>query len=85
MAQILFNRRRWRPSVNALATAGSVYESMSERPYPCRSMGKALADLCDKRDRIPEASARTRPDLDRMINGLKAEIAEREARAAAGR
>jgi hypothetical protein len=48
-------------------------------------MGKALADLCDKRDRIPEASARTRPDLDRMINGLKAEIAEREARAAAGR
>jgi hypothetical protein len=44
-------------------------------------MTEALADLYNKIDRATELSVCTRLDLERMIEGLEAEITDRAARA----
>ena len=56
---------------------------MSMDPETCRTMDAALSDLYDKLDRTPVESADSRLNLDRMIEGLEAEIVERGERALA--
>jgi hypothetical protein len=46
----------------------------------CRPLARALADLREKYDRTPEDSHRERLLLERMIEALDTEIAERQAR-----
>jgi hypothetical protein len=53
---------------------------MSDRHDYCRTMTEALADLYDKRDRASQISVFTRLDLERMIEGLEAEIHDRAER-----
>jgi hypothetical protein len=53
---------------------------MSIDPDTCRTLDQALGDLYDKLDRTPVESADGRLNLDRMIEGLEAEIAVRGER-----
>lgn len=56
---------------------------MSKDADTCRTIDQALSDLYDKLDRTPENSSGTRVDLERMIDGLEAEIGDRAALALA--
>jgi hypothetical protein len=53
---------------------------MDNKTDTFRTMAEALADLYNKVDRATERSVCTRLDLERMIQGLEAEITDRAAR-----
>lgn len=53
---------------------------MSYTPERLRTLGEALADLQAKLDQTPRNKPRIRQDLQRMIDGLVAEIVERANR-----
>ena len=53
---------------------------MDYSPERFRTLSEALADLQAKLDETPNSKPRTRQDLQRMIDGLVAEIAERANR-----